>query len=136
MNKVVLIGRLTKEPDARKTPQGMSVTRYTLAVDRIGKDKGADFISCICFDKTADFASLYLHKGTKIAIEGRIQTGSYTNKNGVKVYTTDVVVSSHEFCESKAAADSSAPQSTAPQSTQDEGFIDIPEGFDEPLPFS
>ena len=110
MNKVWLIGRLTREPDARATPQGMKITRYTLAVDRFSKDKGADFISCVAFDKQADFAGLYLHKGTKIAIEGRIQTGSYTNKDGQKVYTTDVIVSNHEFCESRQQQNDNSQQ--------------------------
>ena len=110
MNKVWLIGRLTAEPDARATAQGMKVTRYRLAVDRFGKDKGADFINCVAFDKQADFAGLYLHKGTKIAIEGRIQTGSYTNKDGQKVYTTDVIVSNHEFCESRQQQNDNSQQ--------------------------
>lgn len=106
MNQVVLIGRLTKEPDIRKGDT--NVARYTLAVDRRGE--GADFISCVTFGGGADFAEKYLHKGTKIAVSGRIQTGSYTNKEGQKVYTTDVVVSNHEFAESKQTGFDSIPE--------------------------
>ena len=99
MNHVSLIGRLTRDPDVRSTQNGEQVARYTLAVDRSSKDKSADFISCVTFGKAAEFAGKYLTKGLKIGVEGRIQTGSYTNKDGQKVYTTDVVVSSHTFCE-------------------------------------
>lgn len=124
MNKVFLMGRLTKDPDVRRTNDGIAVARYTLAVDRRGKDKEADFINCITFGKSGEFAERYLHKGTKIAVEGRIQTGSYTNKDGQKVYTTDVVIESHEFCE-KAATSSIG-----------EGF-EIPSDVDaEGLPFN
>ena len=102
MNKVILCGRLTKDPEVR---QGNStVARYTLAVDRRFKKDGepdADFINCIAFGKNAEFVEKYLNKGTKIAVVGRIQTGSYTNKEGQKVYTTDIVVEEHEFVESK-----------------------------------
>ena len=101
MNRVDLIGRLTKNPDVRYTNDGMCIARYTLAVDRRGKDKGADFISCIAFGKGGEFAEKFLQKGTKIAVVGRIQTGSYENKEGQKIFTTDVVVEDHEFCESK-----------------------------------
>lgn len=94
MNKVILIGRLTADPDKVN-----GVVKYTLAVDRFGK--GTDFIRCVCFDKRTDFAETYLHKGTKVAITGRIQTGSYTDREGRKVYTTDVIVDDHEFCEKK-----------------------------------
>ena len=100
MNTVILIGRLTKDPQVA-TRGETKVARYTLAVDRRTKEKEADFISCVCFGRSADFAEMYLHKGTKIVVEGRIQTGSYTNKDGQKIYTTDVVVNSHEFAESK-----------------------------------
>ena len=94
MNRCVLIGRLTKDPDIRWTQgqEQMCIARYTLAIDRPTKDKVTDFISCITFGKNAEFADKYLHKGMKIAVEGRIQTGNYTNKDGQKVYTTDVVV--------------------------------------------
>lgn len=103
MNKVFLIGRLTKEPESFE-----KVTRFTLATDRKYKQEGgqqADFPSCVCFGKTAEFVNKYINKGMKIAVEGRLQTGSYTNKNGVKVYTTDVIVDSVEFCESKKSKD-------------------------------
>lgn len=111
MNRVILMGRLTREPDIRYT-QGenpMCVARYTLAVDRRfsrsnNEGNNADFISCVAFGRSGEFAEKYLHKGTKIAVTGRIQTGSYTNRDGVKVYTTDVVVEDHEFVESKRAA--------------------------------
>ena len=107
MNKVILMGRLTRDPEVRYT-QGdnqMAIARYTLAVDRRfnrnGDENTADFISCVAFGKSGEFAERYLRKGTKIAVTGRIQTGSYTNKDGVKVYTTDVVVEDQEFAESK-----------------------------------
>lgn len=119
MNRVVLMGRLTREPDIRYS-QGenpMCVARYTLAVDRRrrGSNNGtnsnnndeADFISCVAFGKTGEFAEKWLHKGTKIAVVGRLRTGSYTNRDGIKVYTTDVVVDEHEFAESRRAADAS-----------------------------
>lgn len=106
MNKVILIGRLTADPDVNQTQSGSTVAKYTLAVDRSIKKEGqqqADFPRCTCFGKNAEFASKHLVKGTKIAIEGRIQTGSY-EKDGVKYYTTDVIVDRHEFCESKRTA--------------------------------
>ena len=110
MNKVILMGRLTREPDVRYSAgeSQTAVARYTLAVDRRFKRQGdeqtADFISCVVFGKGAEFAEGYLHQGTKVVVEGRIQTGSYVNKEGQKVYTTDVVVENQEFAESKAAA--------------------------------
>ena len=103
MNKVILMGRLTKDPDVRRTQDGKAVARYTLAVDRRSREKAADFISCVAFDKKGEFAEQYLHKGTKIAVTGRIQTGEYTNQKGEKVHTTDVVVEDQEFCEKKSA---------------------------------
>lgn len=136
MNKVILMGRLCANPEVRYS-QGENATciaRYRLAVDRKFKRDGepeADFISCVAFGKNGDFAEKYLHKGTKIVVEGRIQTGSYTNKDGQKVYTTDIVVEGHDFCESKGA---SAPQGNAPQTDAD-GFMNIPDGIDEELPF-
>lgn len=111
MNRVVLLGRLTRDPEIRysQTSEPMAIARYTLAVDRRGKkaegEPNADFISCVAFGKPAEFAEKYLKQGTKVAIEGHIQTGSFTNKNGVKVYTTDVVVESHYFCEKKEQGD-------------------------------
>ena len=127
MNLSILTGRLTKDPEARQTANG-SMARFTLAVDRIGKDKNADFIPCVAFGKTADSAATYLHKGTKIALDGRIQTGSYTNKDGVKVYTTDVIVNHWEFCESKQAQEQPKPDAN--------GFMNVPDGIDEELPFN
>ena len=112
MNKVILMGRLTRDPEVRYSQgdNAMAVARYTLAVDRRfnrnNDDQTADFISCVAFGRSGEFAEKYLHKGTKIAITGRIQTGSYTNKDGVKVYTTDVVVEDQEFAESKNSAGS------------------------------
>lgn len=144
MNKVVLMGRLTRDPDVRYS-QGeapMAIARYTLAVDRRfkrdGSDQTADFISCVSFGKTAEFAEKYFHKGTKICICGRIQTGSYTNKDGQKVYTTEVVVEEQEFAESKNANSDgdfmAAP--SAPSAPAGDGFINIPDGIDEELPFN
>ena len=125
MNKVILMGRLTKDPDVRQA-NDLTIARYTLAVDRRSKKNEADFISCAVFGKGAEFAEKYLKKGTKIAVTGRIQTGSYTNKDGVKVYTTDVVVEDQEFAESK---NSSA-------NAESDGFMSIPDGLDEDLPFA
>ncbi len=114
MNKVMLMGRLTRDPETKYTQgsQPMAITRYTLAVNRRMQKDGqqqADFISCVAFGKPAEFAEKYLHKGMKIAVEGRIQTGSYTRQDGQKVFTTDVVVESHEFCESKQGGTAAAP---------------------------
>ena len=138
MNKVIEIGRLVKDPDIRYS-QGANTTcvaRYTLAVDRKFKQEGqptADFINCIAFGKLGEFAEKYLHKGVKIAVTGRIQTGSYTNKDGQKVYTTDVVVEEQEFCESKSQSNSQ-PQ---PTPSNDDGFMSIPDNLeDEGLPFN
>ena len=139
MNKVILIGRLAADPEVRYS-QGENATaiaRYRLAVDRRYKREGeqtADFISCVAFGKNGEFVEKYLHKGTKIAISGRIQTGSYTNKDGQKIYTTDVVVEEHEFCESKSAGSATG---ASPYGQADEnGFMNIPDGIDEELPFS
>ena len=133
MNKVILIGRLTADPEIRATQECKAVGTYTLAVDRrVAKsDQKADFIRCQVWEKKAEFAEKYLKKGTKIAITGRIQTGSYTDRDGKKVFTTDVVVEDQEFCESKGA---SAPE--APKKAEDDGFMDIPAGLDEGLPFN
>ena len=146
MNKVILLGRLTRDPEVRWTQQNssqesMCIARYTLAVDRRGKDAGADFISIVAFGKAGEFAEKYFKKGTKIALTGRIQTGSYTNKDGVKVYTTDVVVEEQEFAESKAASGSSntsyqASPAPSPSADIGDGFMNIPDGIDEELPFS
>lgn len=130
------MGRLTKDPDVRfgQGENAMQIARYTLAVDRRGKDGGADFISCVAFGKQADFADKYLNKGTKIAITGHIQTGSYTNKDGQKVYTTDVVVDEQEFAESKKDDAPKTAPSTAPAPT-DNGWMTIPDGEQEEFPW-
>ena len=190
MNKVILMGRLTRDPDVRYT-QGdntMCIARYTLAVDRrfnrnsAGDGNNADFIPCVVFGKSAEFTERYLKKGTKVAITGRIQTGSYTNREGVKVYTTEVIVEDQEFAESKNAASGGsyggngagnygggsgynggnnygnnnsynggsgynnagsfdsgagqASQSSAPAADSLDGFMNIPDGIDEELPFA
>ena len=129
MNNVVLMGRLTKDPDVRRTNDGTAIGRFTLAVDRMKKDE-ADFIGCVTFGKTAEFAEKYLRKGTKICGSGRIQTGSYTNKDGQKVYTTDVILERLEFAESKASAQ--------PEAKPDgDGFMNIPDDVDDAgLPFN
>lgn len=147
MNKVVLMGRLARDPEVRYT-QGANPTaiaRYSLAVDRKFKrenEPSADFINCITFGKLAMFAEKYLHKGVKIAVTGRIQTGSYTNKDGQKVYTTDIVVEEQEFAESKNSGQSANNQMSASPSNSPEymssgdGFMNIPDGIDEELPFN
>ncbi len=171
MNKVCLMGRLTRDPDVRYSQgeNSLAIARYTLAVDRrfARRDdpnaQTADFISCKAFGKAAEFVQKYLHKGTKVAVSGRIETGSYTNKDGVKVYTTEVVVDEHEFAESKNAGGDSyagagasyggnasfggdasfgagapyagAPVPEAPAAAGD-GFMNIPDGLDEELPFA
>lgn len=128
MNSVILIGRLTKDPET-KTSSDLMIVRYTLAVDR--KKKGeADFIPCVCFGKTAEFAQKYLKKGTKVCIQGEIRTGSYEGKNG-KVYTTEICVNSHEFCGDKAQTVN--PKGDTPKINFD-GFLDDISG-DEELPF-
>lgn len=144
MNKVILMGRLTRDPEVRYSQgeNAMAVARYTLAVERSFKRDGeqtADFIGCIAFGKSGEFAEKYLRKGTKIAISGRIQTGSYTNKDGQKVYTTDVVVEQQEFAESKAAGNgnnSGYSPSPSPNAAAGDGFMYIPDGIDEELPFN
>ena len=140
MNKVILMGRLTRDPEVRYTQgdNAMAIARYSLAVDRRFKRDGepdADFINCVAFGKSGEFAEKYLKKGTKIAVVGRIQTGSYTNKDGQKVYTTDVVVEEQEFAESKNSGSSDNNQS-AP-ANKDMGFMNIPDGIeDSELPFN
>lgn len=138
MNKVILIGRPTNNPEVRysQTAQGnTAIARFTLAVDRKFKKDGeasADFINCVAFGKNGEFAEKYLKKGTKIAVEGRIQTGSY-EKDGKKVYTTDIVVEGYEFCESKGQEAPKAQE--APKSSTDE-WLSIPDGIDGELPFN
>lgn len=147
------MGRLTRDPEVRYSQgeRAMAIARYTLAVDRRGRRSGndeggqtADFITCVAFDKAGEFAEKYLHQGTKIAVSGRIQTGSYTNRDGQKVYTTEVIVDDQEFAESKNASGSgdggsySRPaERPAPSSAIGDGFMNIPDGVeDEGLPFN
>lgn len=147
MNKVILMGRLTRDPEIRYSQgeQSTAVARFTLAVDRRFKRDGdqqtADFIGCVAFGRTAEFLERYCHQGTKLVLEGRIQTGSYTNKDGVRVYTTDVVAENVEFAESKAAANNNegyqASSRPEPVSAAGDGFMNIPDGVeDEGLPFN
>lgn len=140
MNKVLLMGRLTRDPEVRYTQGDSStaVARYSLAVDRRFKREGeqtADFINCVMFGRNAEFAEKYLRRGTKILIVGRIQTGSYTNRDGVKVYTTDVVVEEQEFAESKTSHDNGNTSEPQNASAGDR-FTNIPDGIDEELPFN
>ncbi|MBP5705584.1 MAG: single-stranded DNA-binding protein [Paludibacteraceae bacterium] len=133
MNKVILMGRLTRDPDVRYTQSNepICIARYTIAVDRRFKKDGeqdADFISCVAFGKNGEFAEKYLHQGTKVVVAGRIQTGSYTNKEGQKVYTTDVVVEEAEFAESKKTEGKTEEPKPA-----DEGFMDIPQDIEPPF---
>lgn len=143
MNKVILMGRLTRDPEVRYTQgaEPMTVARYTLAVDRRGRrdennGQNADFISCVAFARNAEFAEKYLRKGIKIAITGRIQTGSYNDKDGRKVYTTDVVIEDQEFAESKGSQNGGSQQAPPERSDAGDGFMNIPDGIDEELPFN
>lgn len=143
MNKIILVGRLTKDPELSAT-QNSSYVRFNLAVDRRFKRDGdevtADFPSCIAWGKTAEFIDKYFHKGMKLGLVGRIQTGSYTNQDGQKVYTTDVVAEEVEFVESKNASSGnsggSGGRTAPPPVTDDDGFMNIPDGIDEELPFN
>ena len=150
MNKVILMGRLTRDPDVRYSAgeNALAIARYTLAVDRRFRRDGeatADFISCVAFGRVAEFAERYFHQGIRIVVSGRIQTGSYTNREGQKVYTTEVVIEEQEFAESKSASDQyaashpSAPAPSAaaptPSAASADGFMNIPDGIDEELPF-
>ena len=152
MNKVILMGRLTRDPEVRYSAgeNALAIARYTLAVDRRFKrdgDQTADFIGCVAFGKLGEFAEKYFRQGLKIAVTGRIQTGSYTNREGQKVYTTEVVVEDQEFAESKASSDSyaashprteTAPATSmpSPSAASADGFMNIPDGIDEELPFN
>lgn len=147
MNTAVLMGRLTRDPDIRYSQgeEQRATARFTLAVDRrIRSENGpsADFISCVAFGKTAEFIEKYFRKGMKMGVTGRIQTGSYTNKEGQKVYTTDVVCNEVEFVEKKAAGDGAGSASQAAGAGQnygtpdDDGFMQIPDALDDNLPFS
>ena len=153
MNKVILMGRLTRDPAIRYGGQDnqMAIARYSLAVDRRGRREGndgqtADFINCVAFGRAGEFAEKYFHQGTKLVVTGRIQTGSYTNKDGQKVYTTDVIVEDQEFAESKSASAGSdnggyrpamSQSRPEPASAVASGFMNIPDGVeDEGLPFN
>lgn len=128
MNSVVLMGRLTRDPETRYSQGGTGVSRYTLAVDRRYKRDGeptADFINCVAFGKGAEFAEKYLKKGTRLCVNGHIQTGSYVNKDGNKVYTTEVVVDGHEFAESKGKTEQ-----------KEDEFVNVPDGIEEEVPFA
>lgn len=143
MNKVILMGRLTRDPEVRYSQGGensLAIARYTLAVDRRFKrnsdDQTADFIGCVAFGRNAEFAEKYFRQGLKVVVTGRIQTGSYTNKDGQKVYTTDVVVEEQEFAESKATSQQNQQKPSGPAPDNSDGFMNIPDGIDEELPFS
>ena len=148
MNKVILMGRLTRDPEARYSSgeNALAIARYTLAVDRrFHKDNeaSADFIGCVAFGKGGEFAEKYLRQGTKVVVTGRIQTGSYTNREGQKVYTTEIVVEDQEFAESKTASQNNSQTSAGsrqqpppPMPTDKDGFMQIPDGIDEELPFN
>ena len=149
MNKVILMGRLTRDPEVRYSQgeNATAVARYTLAVDRRQSrsnqngEQTADFIQCVAFGRSGEFAEKYFRKGMKVLVTGRIQTGSYTNKDGQRVYTTDVVVEDQEFAESKNAGQSNggggfAPADRPSPSDAGDGFMNIPDGIDEELPFN
>lgn len=150
MNKVILMGRLTRDPEVRysQNDTSMAIARYSLAVDRRfarrnegSNEQAVDFINCVAFGRSAEFAEKYFRQGMRVLITGRIQTGSYTNKDGQRVYTTDVVVEDQEFADSKGAAGNNdggfAPaRPSAPAMDAGDGFMNIPEGIDEELPFN
>ena len=142
MNKVILLGRLTRDPEIRYSQgaEPLAIANYTLAVDRRGRrdvnggEQTADFIQCVSFGRTAEFAEKYIKQGTKMLVTGRIQTGSYTNKDGNKVYTTEVVVEELEFAESKSTAESRNSR-PSPDQASGEGFMSVPAGVENDLPF-
>ena len=148
MNRAILMGRLTRDPEVRYSSgeRSMAIARYTLAVDRGFKrgdssEQNADFIPCIAFDKAGEFAEKYFRQGIRVLVSGRIQTGSYTNKEGQKVYTTEVIIDTQEFADSKGAGDSGnnyhASTRPSPASASTDGFMNIPDGVDdEGLPFN
>lgn len=144
MNRVNLLGRLTRDPETRYSngQQATAVARFTLAVDRKFKRDGeptADFINCVAFGKTAEFVEKYFHKGNRLALSGRIQTGSYTNKDGNKVYTTDIMVDDVEFCENRNSGQSQQTQTKPSEPdpmTDSAGFMSIPDDIDDELPFN
>ena len=145
MNKVILMGRLTRDPEIRYSQgaDAMAIANFSLAVDRRGRrdpdGQNADFINCVSFGKNAEFAEKWFKKGTKIVITGHIQTGSYTNKDGQKVYTTAVAIDEQEFAESKGASENHEYAPTGrplPGNVIGDGFMNIPDGIDEELPFN
>ena len=130
MNNVSLVGRLTRDPEIKTTNSGSTYARFSIAVDRRGKDAGTDFINIVAFGKTSEFIERYFRKGQRIGINGRIQTGSYEGKDGKKVYTFDVIAENVEFVESKSASASATPANA-------DGFVNIPDGVeDDGLPFN
>lgn len=145
MNKAILVGRLTRDPEVRysQSENPTAVARYTVAVDRRFKRDGeptADFIPCVVFGRSAEFAEKYFRQGMRISVSGRIQTGSYTNKDGVKVYTTEVIVEEQEFAESRAESDANRANyqyqtSAGTMPDEGDGFMNIPDGIDDELPF-
>ncbi|ENZ12818.1 single-stranded DNA-binding protein [Enterocloster bolteae] len=146
MNRVILMGRLTKDPDIRYTQgeRSMAIARYTLAVDRRGRrgqdnaeQQTADFINCVAFDRAAEFAEKYFRQGMRVLVSGRIQTGSYVNQEGRKVYTTDIILDDQEFADSKGASGRGPEQRQVQGADIGDGFMSIPDGIeDEGLPFS
>ena len=152
MNRVILMGRLTRDPEVRYSQgeRSMAIARYTLAVDRRGRrgqdgnDQTADFINCVAFDRAGEFAEKYFRQGMRVLVSGRLQTGSYVNKDGQRIYTTEVILDDQEFADSKGSASDmsgygqSAPsQRPAPTSVIGDGFMNIPDGVeDEGLPFN
>ena len=138
MNQAIICGRLVRDPEIRYTngEEAKAVAKYTIAVDRM-KDKEADFISCVAFGKSAEFAEKYFRKGQRVLISGRIQTSSYTNKDGQKVYTTDVLIATQEFADGKGSGESQTGTRPSPSSASADGFMNIPDGVDdEGLPFN
>lgn len=142
MNKVILMGRLTRDPDVRYSQgeKATAIARYTLAVDRRFKQEGqpsADFINCLALGRNGEFAEKYLHKGTKVVVVGSWQTGSYTNKDGNRVYTNECLIENCEFAESKAAVQNSQSAEGPESVPNGDGFMNIPDGIeDSELPFN
>lgn len=139
MNSVALTGRFTRDPDVRYTDNGLSIARFTIAVDRRFKRENeatADFIRCVAFGKTAEFIEKHFQKGMKIEVNGRIQTGSYKNQDGDTVYTTDVIVESCDFGESRRSQEQSNPDGDRHSPAGEDGFMYIPDGIDEEVPFN
>lgn len=142
MNRVILMGRLTRDPDIRYTSgeNSMAVARYTLAIDRTTKkqdEQSADFISCVAFSKAAEFAEKYFRQGMRVLVSGRLQTSSYTNREGQKIYTTDVILDSQEFADSKGDSTEAKDKGRREANVDADGFMNIPDGVDdEGLPFN